>query len=149
MSQKRHSHRLFITCELLCPIHFLLGILGPFAFLGFPWPIFLTLRSHGLLLTPLGFPGPITLSFILRAHGLAINPLTFFSCITLGLLWPILTFLHHTTHRFATSLSLGSFRPICFLKTHLFILWACDPLFLPLGLNGFSIHLLALLCPCC
>ena len=37
--------------------------------------LFLTLRSHGLLLTPLGFPGPIALSFILGANGLAINPL--------------------------------------------------------------------------
>ena len=37
--------------------------------------LFLTLRSHELLLTPLSFPDPITLSFILRAHGLAINSL--------------------------------------------------------------------------
>ena len=44
----------------------------------FPWPflaIFLTLHSHRFLLTPLGFPGLITLSFILGVHGLAINPL--------------------------------------------------------------------------
>ena len=39
--------------------HFLLGILGPFTFLGHPRP-FLILCSHGLLLTPLGFSGPIT-----------------------------------------------------------------------------------------
>ena len=55
----------------------------------------------------------------------------------------------HTTHRFATFLYLGFFRPICFLKAHLFILWAYDPLFLPLGFNDFSIHLLTLFCPCC
>ena len=51
---------------------------------GHPWPIYflwaflalsLTLYSHRLLLTPLYFLGPITLSFILRSHGLAINPL--------------------------------------------------------------------------
>ena len=36
--------------------------------------LFLTLHSHGLLLTPLGFPSPITLSFILRAHGLLLTP---------------------------------------------------------------------------
>ena len=51
---------------------------------GHPWPIyfpqafltiFLTLHSHRLLLTPLGFPSLITLSLILGAHGLAINPL--------------------------------------------------------------------------
>ena len=52
------------------------------------------------------------------------------------------------THRFATSLS-GSFRPVCFLKAHLFILWAYDPLFLPLELNSFSIHSLTLLYPYC
>ena len=43
----------------------------------------------------------------------------------------------HTAHGLATSLSPGSFRPVCFLKTYLFILWAYDPLFLPLGLNSF------------
>ena len=52
--------------------------------LGHPWPIFfpwassalfLILRSHGLLLTPLGFPDPITLSFIIGAHGFSISPL--------------------------------------------------------------------------
>ena len=60
--------------------------------LGRPWPIcipwaslalFLTLHSHGLLLSSLGFPSPITLSLILGAHGLAINPLLFL----LSLLW--------------------------------------------------------------
>ena len=58
----------------LRPIYFLLGVLGPFTFLGHPWP-FLIMRPHGFLLTPLGFPDPITLSFILGAHRLAINPL--------------------------------------------------------------------------
>ena len=57
------------------PFIFLLGILGPFAFLGHPRPFFLTLHSHGFLLTPLGFPDPIILSFILGAHGLSISPL--------------------------------------------------------------------------
>ena len=44
----------------------------------FPWAslaLFLTLHSHELLLTPLSFLNPITLSFILGAYGLAINPL--------------------------------------------------------------------------
>ena len=54
----------------------------------------------------------------------------------------------HTTHWFATSIFLNSFRPVCFLKAHLLILQAYYPLFLPLGLNGFSIHLLTLFCPC-
>ena len=52
--------------------------------LGRPWPIcfpwaslalFLTLHSHGLLLSSLGFPSPIALSLILGTHGLIINPL--------------------------------------------------------------------------
>ena len=55
----------------------------------------------------------------------------------------------HTAHEFDTSLSSGSFRSICFLKTHLFMSWACDPLLLPYGLNGFSIYLLTLFCPFC
>ena len=126
--------------------------------LGHPWPIcfpwasltiFLTLRSHGFLLTPLSFLDPITLSFILGTHGLAINPLL----SLLALLRAYVTHSHfstsHTAHEFVTSLSLGSFRPICFLKAHLFISWTCDPLFLLLGLNGFSIHLLTLFYPCC
>ena len=66
---------------------------------------------------------------------------TLFACIALGLSWPILTFF--TSHTLfvglllTISLFLGSFEPICFLKAHLLISWTCDPLFLPLGLNGF------------
>ena len=55
----------------------------------------------------------------------------------------------HIAYGFATSLSSGSFRPIWFLKAHLFISWVCDPLFLSLGLNGFSIHLPTLFCLRC
>ena len=54
----------------------------------------------------------------------------------------------HTSHGCHFSLS-GPFRSICFLKTHLFILWACDPLFLLHGLNGFALYLSFLCCPCC
>ena len=60
-----------------------LGVLSPFTFLGPLLALFLTLHSHELLLTPLGFLDPITLSFILRAHGLSINPLL----SLLSLLW--------------------------------------------------------------
>ena len=74
------------------------------------------------------------------------QPFIFFTCITLGLLWPILTFLHHIL---PIGLSPGSFKSVCFLKAHFFISWICDPLFLPLGLNGFSIFLPTLFCPCC
>ena len=60
--------------------------------LGCPWPIcfpwaslalFLTLHSHGLLLSSLGFPSPIALSLTFRAHGLSINP----SLSLLSLIW--------------------------------------------------------------
>ena len=138
---------IFFWASLTCLLS--LGFLGPFAFLGLPWPFFLTLRSHGLLLTPLGFPGPITLSFIFGAHGLAINPLL----SLLHYFGLVVAYSHfstsHTAHGFATSLSPGSFRHICFLKAYLYMLWAYDPLFLPLGLNGFSIYLLNLFCLCC
>ena len=59
---------------------------------GHPWPIcfswpslllFLTLHSHGLLLSSLGFHSPIILSLILGAHVHAINPLL----SLLSLLW--------------------------------------------------------------
>ena len=56
-------------------ITLLVGFFIPFISFWASLALFLTLRSYGLLLTPLGFPNPITLSFILGAHGLAINPL--------------------------------------------------------------------------
>ena len=100
-----------MACGLLRPIYFLLGVLGPFTFLGHPWP-FLTLCSYGLLLTLLGFPDQITLSFIFRAHGLVINLLL--SLLVLRVCCGHSYFTtSHTAHRFATSLFLGSFRPVC------------------------------------
>lgn len=84
-----------------------LSIIGPFSNSVF----------HGLLLTPLGFTSPITLSFISWAFH---QPLTFFTCITSGLLWPILTFLHYILPMGLQFLSLrvplgpfASSRPIC------------------------------------
>ena len=65
-------------------LHYLRAPVSHWFLLGHPWPIyfpwaslalFLTLHSRGLLLTHLGFLGPITLSLILEAHELAINPL--------------------------------------------------------------------------
>ena len=114
----------------------------------FPWAssaLFLTLHSHGFLPNSLGFYGPITLSLILGAHGLAINPLL----SLLSLLWaccgPFSLF--HIIYYlwFTFSLFLGSFKPIYLLKAHLFISWACDPFFLPFGLNGSINPLLSLL----
>ena len=117
----------------------------------FPWAfsaIFLTLHYHGLLLNFLGFLGSITLFLFLGVYGLAINPLL----SLLSLLWayrgPFSLFHIIYCPWFAFSLFPGSFKPIYLFKTHLFISWACDPLFLPLGLNGFSICLPTPFCPC-
>ena len=151
LSMTQYGHLGFV-------LHCLWALLSHLFPLGHPWPIcfpwaslalFVTLHSHRLLLTPLGFLGLITLSFILKAHGLAIN--SYFLCLHyFGLAVAHSHFsISHTAHEFVTSLSPGSFRPICFLKAHLFILWAYNPLFLPLGLNDFSIHLLTLFYPCC
>ena len=101
-----------ITYELSWPISSSLGILGPLSFLGHPWPI-PTLHSHGLLLTLLSFPGPITISF--RVHGLSISLLlTYF--ITLGLPRPIFTFILAMG---LLLLSLGSLGPLTSFKAHL------------------------------
>ena len=94
----------YIAYRLLCPIYFFLDILGPFAFLGHPWPFFLILLSHGLLLTLLDFPDPITLSFIIRAYEFSINPfflyLRYFGLIVARSYFST----SHTVHGFATSL---------------------------------------------
>ena len=128
---------------------FSLGHLGPVCF---PWAssaLFLTSYHHGLLLNSLGFLGPIMLFLILEVHELAINPLL----PLLSLLWayrgPFSLFHIIYCPWFAFSLFPGSFKPIYLFKTHLFISWACDPLFLPLGLNGFSIRLPTPFYPCC
>ena len=94
----------YIACGLLWPISFSLGILGPLLSLGI-LGLFLILQSHGLLLILLGFPGPITLSFILGAHGLPINPLLFLFYY----FGPIVAYSYfstsHDTHGFTTSFS--------------------------------------------
>ena len=108
-----------------------------------PWAssvFFLTLYSHGLLLTSLGFSGPITSYSSLGFISLSSIPYS----LCLHCFEPAAArsyfFSHHTLSMgllFAISLFTDSFETICFLKAHLFILWTCDPLFLPLGLNGF------------
>ena len=128
---------------------FSLGCPGPICFPRASSAIFLTLHYHGLLLNFLGFLDLIILSLIFRVHGLAINPLL----SLLSLLWaycdPFSLFHIIYCSWFAFSLFLGSFKPIYLLKAHLFISWACNPLFLLLGLNGFFIRLPTLFCPCC
>ena len=126
------------TLGFFWPITLLVGSLAHFFLLEHPWPIFLslgilgpfpTLYSYEFLLTLLAFPSPITISFILRVHGLSINPLLSYF-ITSGLLWPILTFLHHIIPMGLLLLSLGSFRPICFPQgpfIYLMGLWPIVP----------------------
>ena len=101
------------------------------------------------LLTSLGFPDPITLSLILRTHGPTINP--YFLC--LRYFRPTMTHSHfstsYTAHEFAILLFPDFFKLDYFFKAHLSILWTCDPLFLPLGLNIFSILLPILFYLCC
>ena len=101
---------------------------------------FLTVYSHGLLLTSLGFPGPITSYSSLGFMGLASIPYS----LCLHCFGPTAAhsyfFSHHTQPMgllLTISLFLGFFEPICFLKTHLLISWTYYPFFLPLGLNGF------------
>ena len=107
-----------------------LGFLGPFTNFVFPWAF----------TDFIGLPQPNYFILILGVYGSVINPLL----SLLAVLWvccgPFLLFSHHTLPMgslLTISLFLGSFEPICFLKAHLLISWTYDPLFLPLGLNGF------------
>ena len=128
---------------------FSLGHPRPICFSWASSALFLILRSYGLLLTPLGFPSPITLSFILKTHRLSISPLLSLLALLQACCGSFSLF-YFTYCPWVCYFSLsGSFRTVCFLKVHLFNLWTHDPLFLPLGINGFSIHLLTLFCPCC
>ena len=92
-----------------------LDILSPFLFLGHPRSI-LIMHSHEFLLTLLGFPGPIVISFTFGVHRLSINLLlTYF--ITSGLLWPIIAF--HTAHKFITFFFWAPLGPLAFFEAHL------------------------------
>ena len=119
-----------------------LGFLGLFPNFVFPWAF---TDFIGLL-------RPNYFILILGVYGLTINPLL----SLLALLWacrdPFLLFSHHTVPMgllLTISLFPGSFEPICFLKAHLLISWTCDPLFLPLGLNGFFVLCLLPTSLCC
>ena len=125
-----------------------MGSCVPFS-LGHHWPIclpwvsstlLLTLYSHGLLLTSLGFLDPSTSYSSLGFMCLPSIPYSFcLQCFGPATAHSYL-FSHHTLPMgllLIISLFPGSFEPICFLKAYLLISWTCDPLFLPLGLNGF------------
>ena len=108
----------FVPFGLLCPICFPFTL--PWAFTNF-----------------IGLPRPNYLILILGAHGLAINPLLSLFSLLWACRGPFSLFHIIYCPWFAFSLFPGSLRPIYLFKTHLFISWACDPLFLPFGLNGF------------
>ena len=116
-----------------------LGFLGPFPNFALPWAF----------TNFIGLFRPNYLILILRAHGFAINHLL----SSFSLLWACrgLFSLFHIIYYpwFAFSLFPSSFRPIYLFKTHLFTSWACDPLFLPFGLNDFTLNLLTLFFPYC
>ena len=123
-----------------------------------PWPIyfpwvflilFLTLHSHRFLLTPLGFPDPITLSLILGAHGLAINPLLSLLTLLRTCCGPFSLF-YITYFPWVCHFSLFGLLQAHLLPQGPFIYFmSLRSLFLLLGLNGFSIYSLTLFCSCC
>ena len=117
-----------------------LGFLILFTNSAFPW----------VIINFIGLPWPNYFILILGVHKLAINPLLSLFALLLGLQWLILTFsTSYTAHGYAISLFPGFFRPIYLLKAYLFISWTCDPLFLPVGPDGFATCLPNLGCPCC
>ena len=111
--------------------------------------LLLTLHSHELLLTSLGFPDPITLFSSLGFISLPLIP--YFLC--LQYFGPAVALSHfsisYTANGYVISLFPDSFKPTCLFKVHLFISWTYDPLFLLLGPNGFAICLPILCCPYC
>ena len=102
-------------CSQASLAHFiLLGILGPFHLLGHPQLIPI-LHSHRLLLSLLGFPAQITISFTFGVYGLFHQPLIYLILLS-ELLQPILTcFLFLIMPIGLPLLSLGSFGPAYFL----------------------------------
>ena len=121
----------------MCPFCFFCGHPWSICFLWASLTLLLTLHSHEFLLTSLGFPGPITLFSSLGFMGLPLTPYFLY----LHYFRPAMAHSHfsisYTAYGYTISLFPGFFKPIYLLKTHLFISWVCDPLFLPLGSNGF------------
>ena len=128
LSMTQYSHLGFLVTLLAssCVAHLLsLGILGPFSNSAFSWAFS---NSFWASLAQLPYLSSLGLmDFPLATYFLYLHYFEF-----------VVAHFHfstsYTVHEFATSLFRGFFRPVCFLKAHLFILWAQDPLFLPLGL---------------
>ena len=109
-------------------LHYLRAPVSHLFSLGHPWlvcfswdslALFLTLYSHGLLLTSLGFPSPITLSSFLRFMGLPSTPyFLYFHYFGLAVAHSHFS-TSYTANEFAISLFPGSFKPIFLLKAHL------------------------------
>ena len=118
----------------------------------FPWAsstLFLTLHYHGLYWILWASPTQLHYSSSLGSMGL-LSTLYFLYFHYFG---PTVAHSHFSTSYTAHGLLFLSFRaplsPFTSSRFILFILWACDPLFLPFGLNGLSIRLPTLFCPCC
>ena len=106
----------------------------------------------GFLLISLGFPGPITSYSSLGFIGLPSIPYS----LCLHCFKPAAAYSYFFSHHilpmgllFTISLFPGSFELICSLKAHLLISLTYDPLFLPLGLNGFFVFCLLPTSLCC
>ena len=98
---------------LLCPFCLSLGHPWPTCFLWASLALLLTMHFHGLLLTSLGFPGPITLFSSLGFMGLPLTP--YFLC--LYYFGPVAALSYfstsYTAHGYAISLFPGFFKPTC------------------------------------
>ena len=129
----------FVPFVFPCARLLSLGFLGSFPNFALPWAF----------TNFIGLPRPNYLILILGAHGLAINPLLSLFSLLWACRGPFSLFHIIYCPWFAFSLFPGSFRSVYFFKTHLFISWACDPLFLPFELNGFLLNLLTLFFPYC
>ena len=107
-----------------------LGFLGSFPNSAFPWAF-------------TNFFGLLRLNYLIpHLWGLwtCYQSLTFFTFITFvtsGCCGPFSLFYIIYCPWVCFFSLLGSFRPVYFLKAYLFISWACNPLFLSFGLNGF------------
>ena len=145
MAQYGHWFFYYITGGLLCPICFLLGVPGPFAFLG----PFLNFAFSWAFIEFFGFSQPNHIILYPWGSWACYQPLTFFTFIILGLFslfhiiyYPWFAFFFFFSLSFQAPLSpFIPLRPIC-LSHGLVIHYFCR-----LGLMGFlSIYQLFSIC---